>query len=60
MKLLSIKQTLQYDPEADDNRRLDYTVIKVTNAIEPHIDDVLSSDQLSAYCESEDWNVTIT
>ncbi len=60
MKQLHVKHSLSLDIEAVDNRRHDYTVTKVTNSTTPHIDDVLTSNQLTTYCESEAWQVTIT
>lgn len=37
-----------------------YRVIRVVNATSPNINDVLTKAQTDAYCEQDDWKVTIT
>ena len=59
-KQLHVRQSLQFDPQAPDNCRTDYTVTKVTNSVTPPIHDKLSGDDLEVYCQSDDWSVTIT
>lgn len=54
MKQLHVRQTMQYDPEADHYRRTEYVVKKVTNATAPLIDTILTPEQLDTYCKGED------
>ncbi len=63
MKTLAVDQVLDgsvYDPETKRHIATHrYQVVKVTNSISPKIGDSLDVGELFAYCDSEDWNVTI-
>lgn len=61
MKQLHVKQTLELDLDSPDNyRRISYTVKKIVNSTVPEIDSKLDPVGLNEYCESDDWNVTVT
>ncbi len=63
MKTLCVDQILDgsvYDRETEKHvAKHVYRVTKVTNSVRPCIADNLSTEELSYYCDSEDWNVTI-
>jgi len=49
-----------YDPEKQlDIPQYLYKVVKVTNSLVPPVTENISPDDLSVYCDSEDWHVTI-
>ena len=60
MKQLHVIHRIQFDPGATDNKRTEYVVTKVTNSTTPRPQDILTTEQLETYCESDSWNVTVT
>lgn len=65
MKTLNVEQV--YDPDwpldpanQNDPARYNYSVVKVTNSTTPQLHRELSAAELDVYCESDDWEVTIT
>lgn len=43
----------------DDPDRYRWKVITVTNSVTPKIWDLLTQEQVDAYCEDDNWEVTI-
>lgn len=59
-KTLNVDQYLvDYDPITRKTNN-QYRVTRVTNSIKPHVNDGLTADELEVYCDSDDWQVTIS
>jgi len=65
MKTLQLDQVVNPDwtitpDRLDDSDRYRWKVIKVTNSTTPKVWDLLDQEQVDAYCNKEDWKVTIS
>ncbi len=63
MKTLQATQVIDgsiYDPKTQKHTPIyKYEVDKLTNAVHPACHTQLSADEMAAYCDDDDWNVTI-
>lgn len=64
MKFMTVSQILDghaYDSESKQHYpKYTYQVEKLINSIEPAIRTRLTGDEVTDYCEDEDWKVTVT
>ncbi len=60
MQVTQVTDGSSYDPQTEKHTPVyKYEVDKLTNAVYPPIHSRLSADDMAAYCDNDDWNVTI-